>query len=497
MVRKMGQKGSKRRRVIVSTLCAALCSSVLGASAVRASTVQASTVQASRVQASAVQDSGPSTYTTTISVNPSGKVTGAISDQLIGLSVESSTLNNGYRYDDVGNLAQLLRNLGSSVFRFGGNTADTSYTDDTPRILAGIDRLAKASGWSVIWTENLAEFNAARVTADARALTATLGSKLFAIACGNEPDMFVYGGTRPESYTADDYLAQEAACFQAIRQGAAHAPLAGPDTAWNPAWLAAFAAREAGQVAALDQHYYPLGCAQPGDNPTTLAAYLLSPALARTEAAHFNVFAAAARTARAPLMITETNSACDGGVHGLSNAYASALWAVDYLLTGAEHGVHGMNFHGGLNTLCAGYTVLCQVGISTYSPQPIYYGMLFTHLFRTGAFLPVKVSMSARAGNIAAFADKPSQPGSIRVMVENLSEYQARATLRLGAYRGAVSVLHLTGPSLLATSGVEIQGATVAANGSLTPGKPDVVQCGSDGCAIPIAPYSAVLVTLG
>jgi hypothetical protein len=485
MVRKMGQIGRRRRRVIVAALCAALCGATLAA---------ASTARAS---GSATATAVPS-YATTVAVGVAGKVTESVTDQLVGLSVESSTLNNGYRYDDVGNIAQLLKSLGSGVLRFGGNTADTSYTDATPKILDGIDRLAKASGWSALWTENLDKFNAARVTSDAKALTAALGSKLFGIACGNEPDQYPLDGIRSASYTVGDYLAQEGACLAAIRKGAAHAPLAGPDTAWNPVWLDAFAAKYAGQVAALDQHYYALGCADNGANPATLATTLLSSAQARTEAAHFAVFAAAARTARAPLMISETSTACDGGVHGLSNTYASALWAVDFLLTGADHGVHGMNFQGGLNTLCSGYTVLCQTGKTAYTPAPIYYGMLFTHLFRTGGFVPINITTPSAAGNIAAFADRPSGPGNVRVMVENMSKDEADVSLRLGAWRGEAYVLHMTGASLSATTGVEIQGATVAANGTLTPGKPDPIKCGVDGCTVfPMAPYSAALVTIG
>jgi hypothetical protein len=86
---------------------------------------------------------------------------------------------------------------------------------------------------------------------------------------------------------------------------------------------------------------------------------------------------------------------------------------------------------------------------------------------------------------------------SLRLIVENLSQYQADAALRVGGHPGSAAVLHLTAPSLLATSGVRIQGAAVTADGSFTHGTPDTVRCSSGSCPVTIAPYAAVLVTVG
>ena len=440
--------------------------------------------------------SGPEVYQARVTVNTSGKVTGEISTRYIGLSFESGTLNSG-KFDDVGDLAQLLRNLGHSVMRFGGNSVDTSFQGITPSALVGLARLVQASGWTVLYSENLGEFHAARVTADARAVSVALGSGLFGFACGNEPDVFGGNGIRPRSYTGSDYLSEAATCFAAIRAGAPNAALEGPDAAGAPYWLAEYAVKEGGTVSWFGQHYYPLGCGLHGKSPAQLAGTLLSPALTAKEIATFTRAAADAKTAGAQLRMTETNSACGGGARGLSDSYAAALWVVDYLLTGAEHGVHGMNFHGGLDTSCQGYTPLCQVGTNEYAAQPIYYGMLFTHLLGAGHLLPVTVSTSSPAGNVTAFALKPLTGGGLRLMVENLSQYQADVALRVGGNPGTATVLQMTGPSLLATSGVEIQGARVGANGSFTPGKPNTVQCTSGSCPVTIAPYTAVLVTVG
>ena len=157
-----------------------------------------------------------------------------------------------------------------------------------------------------------------------------------------------------------------------------------------------------------------------------------------------------------------------------------------------------MYFHtGSLNANCDGYPVLCQTGANSYSAQPIYYGLLFAHLLGTGRFLPVKVSLPPQSGgNVAAFALKPPDGGS-RLMLENLSGKQLDATLRLGASSGYATVLRLTGPGPLATSGIQIQGASVAANGDFAPGSPDIVHCAPRSCSVTLAPYSAAQITVG
>ena len=437
----------------------------------------------------------PGVYQTTVVVDTSGDVAGEIGNGYIGLSFESGTVNSGH-FTDAGDLAQLLRNLGGSVMRIGGNSVDTSYTGITPSALAGLASLVKAAGWTVLYSEDLGHFNAAQVTADVKAVNAALGSSLYAFACGNEPDDYKGNGLRPKTYTESDYLTESAKCLAAVRAGAPGSPLEGPDAA-HATWLEKYAALWSGVITALGEHYYALGCDTAGKSNAQLASILLSPAQAAEEATAFTQAEAGAEIADAPLRITETNSACHGGFHGLSNSYASALWVIDYLLTGAEHGVSGMNFHGALNNHCLGYTPLCQVGTNEYAAQPVYYGMLFTRLLGAGQLLPVTVATSSSAGNVAAFALKPASGGGLRLIVENLSNTTTDATLLVGGDASTASVLHLTAPSLLATSGVKIQGASVAANGTLDPGPPTTVGCSPGNCPITLGPYTAALVTIG
>jgi hypothetical protein len=445
----------------------------------------------------AVPSSG--TFAATITVQPSEAVVGSTNNQYIGLSFESGTLNGG-QFDDVGDLPQLLRNLGTGVMRFGGNSVDTSFTRVSPSALAGLVRLAKATGWTVLYSENLGHFKAKTVTRDARTVSAALGRYLAAFACGNEPDLFPNVGLRSPSYSEREYLNQTSSCLAAVRAGAPTAPIEGPDTS-GIGWLPGYAATAPAPLRWLGQHYYPMGCGLGGRSPAAFAAAMLSPAQTAKEAAFFSAAAQAAAVAYAPLRISETNTACHGGAVGVSDAYASALWVVDYLLTGVEHGVTGFNFHGGLSAVCNGYTPLCQVGVDEYAAQPIYYGLLFTHLLGSGNLLPVTVTTPEPSDNVAAFALKPAGSGAakvtLRVIAENLTGAAANVTLRVRGGASSAAVLYLTGPSLLATSGVRIQGASVAADGSFAPGAPDTVKCSSGRCRVTLAPYSAALVTVG
>jgi hypothetical protein len=460
---------------VLAAVCAFLCASLTAGQPARAASVQA--------------------YYATVSVSASGSPVGSITSHFIGLSFESGTLNSG-SFTSQGNLAALLANLGSGFMRFGGNSVDTAFTGVTPTALAGLVSLVSAANWPVLYSEDLGHFNAQQATADAQAVSAALGSRLLAIGCGNEPDEYSGDGLRPRHYTLAQYLSDVTACYQAIRAGAPGVPLEGPDTGNFRLFLPGYVGAESHTIGFIGQHYYPLGCTAPVTDPAGWAGTLLSPGLAAAEGARLASAAALARSAHLPLLVTETNSACHGGIPGLSDSYAAALWVIDYLLTGAERGVHAMEFHTGLNTSCAGYTALCKVANLTYVPQPLYYGLLFTHLLGTGKLRPVTVSMSAKIGNLAAFALAPGG-GGLRVVLENLSPARAEVTVLPAGLTGPASVVRLAGPSLLATSGITIAGDSVGADGSfrLAPGAP--VPCSIAGCAVDLPGYSAALLTTG
>ncbi|GAA0798626.1 glycosyl hydrolase family 79 C-terminal domain-containing protein [Spirilliplanes yamanashiensis] len=450
-------------------------------------------VAAIAATAAVQQAAHAATVQATVTVQLSGTPRGTLAEGHLGLSFESMPrtndggVNSG-KFDARGNLPQLLRTLGPGTLRLGGNSVDRTYARATPAALQGLVRLSDATGWRYVYSTNLAHYDAAATTADAAAVRAALGPRLRSLVCGNEPDLYAANGYRPAGWTVGAYVAEANRCLAVLRAQAPGVPVSGPDTA-TPGWLPAYAGAQRGAVTLLNHHHYPLSnCNGPNGSATALIAKGKRADEARLVASA----AATARGAGMRLVMSEVNSAACGGIAGVSDTYASALWALDYVFAGVANGAHGMYFHGALDRACTGYTALCETAPHQYRAQPIYYGLLLARLAGTGAVLPTTVST---AGNLAAHTVRGAD-GRVRVVLANMSADTVRTSLRAGDRTGAGSLLRMTAPSLTATSGVRIQGRTVAADGTFTPDAATPVTCTAGTCPVTLAPYGAAVVTL-
>ncbi|MER8186832.1 glycosyl hydrolase family 79 C-terminal domain-containing protein [Kitasatospora sp. NPDC094015] len=425
----------------------------------------------------------------TVTIGADQAAIGTLPADFLGFSYESTHLESG-EFDAQGSYPQLLKNLGPGVLRFGGNTVDKDFKTSSPEALAALRRLTDATGWRVIYSENGARFDAAAVTKDVAAVSAALGPALTALACGNEPSSWQSKGYRPAGYGSDDLPADAQRCLDAVRKGAPQVPFAGPDLA-STGMLPAYAAWAKGKIGLLDQHYYAISGCRSKD---ATAAGLLSRERASAAASTIGKLSATAAGLGVPLRLSETNSISCGGIAGVTDGYASALWMADFLLTAAEHGAAGVNIHGGLSgtyltgALGNAYSPILSDGKRHYTAAPSYYGMLLAHQLGTGKVVPAKIS---GGGNLAAHAVRNAD-GTTRVLLENLDGAPATLGVQVGSAT-RVSVLTMTAPGLDAKTGVTIQGASVAADGSFTPGAPDHADCPGGTCRITLAPYTAVV----
>ena len=427
-----------------------------------------------------------------VTVNLTGAARGTLSAGYLGLSFESNPyadggVNSG-KFDAKGNLPQLLRTLGAGTLRLGGNSVDRTYPKASPAALQGLVRLGDATGWRYVYSTNLAHYDAANTTADAAAVRAALGGRLKSLVCGNEPDLYRNNNYRPSSYSVTAYVTEANRCLSVMRAQAPGVPVSGPDTA-TPGWLPGYASAQRGKVGLLNHHHYPLSNC---NGPNGTATNLVAKAKRSSEAGLIASAAATARDNDMRLVMSEVNSAACGGITGVSNTFASALWALDYIFAGVENGATGMYFHGALDKACSGYTPLCETSAGQYKAQPIYYGLLFANLAGTGAVLPTTLNTSA---NIAAHTVRAAD-GTVRVVLVNLGWDTVQTSLKAGTRGGAGSLLRMTAPTLASTSGYQIQGRTVNADGSFTPAAATALTCTSGTCPVTLQPYSAALVTL-
>jgi hypothetical protein len=431
-----------------------------------------------------------------------------------GLSFELTSLRQIARFWRSGNMVALLRSLGPGVLRFGGASADTriAWNDRaTPlpswatagleaRDLRELKRLADRSGWQVLLTIGLAHFDIRAAAREAAAAKAALGGSLVGFELGNEPNSYAEHGLRTLPWRFLLYAGEARAYWRAIAKTAPGVPLYGPDVSGSTIFKR-WGRGEARRLhpAVLTAHHYPLGCRQV---PAPTIEALLSPHVRALEAVSVRRFMAVAHASAIPFRLDETNTVSCGGVSGISDTFASALWATDYLAGAMAAGMAGINLHGNPAN-CAGYTPLCAPTPQTLlngelRAQPEWYALVLERALIGDRPVRAIVSQQGR-GNLDITALQ-SPGGGLHVVVvddDPLEDPPSVVSLRVGRRFGAASLLALTAPSPTAESGVKLGGRTVARDGGWhqpaalphSPNHGGIVK-------VQLPPSSAMLVTL-
>jgi hypothetical protein len=432
----------------------------------------------------------------------------------LGLSFEVAALPQIASYASEGDLVTMLRSLGVGVLRFGGVTADeqVGWVDEaTPQpawasraleagSLRGLGSLAAASGWGVLLTLGLGHFEPQAAAREAAAAKAALGSSLEAIEIGNEPDSYARHGLRAVPWTPEQYDEQVDSYRSAIEALAPGIPLAGPDTSGSSAyekWGLSEAIYQ--RPALLTGHHYPLSCAQ---HPAPTIGMLLSPQTRELEERSLRRYLLVAQETEVPFRLDETNTVSCGGVSGISDTFASALWAVSYMTQAMSMGVAGINLQGN-PTNCVGYTPVCapdgEAAVTgELEAQPVWYALLLAKALVGERPLRTIVGPAHRP-NVVASAFEAADGTTQFVLVDD-DPPGARGTamrLHVGSGFHGATVLSLTAPSPEALAGVELGGRAVAANGSWS--QPPVLPHAANEngvITVDLAPSSAALVTV-
>ncbi len=406
-----------------------------------------------------------------------------VQQRFLGLSFEVSDLALIAGYGTRGDLPELLRSLGPGLLRFGGISADTrtAWTDEVVRRPAWASNtigpedfrhlrvLAQESGWSVLLTVGLAHYDpgaAAREVASAKAI---LGPWLAGIEIGNESDAYARHGFRRQPWGPGRYLAQVTAYRRAIDRLAPGIPLAGPDVSgsrsfqsWGPAEV------RSQQPAMLTGHHYPLGCHLVH---TASIQRLLSPLIRAREGTSLTRYMQVASRAHIPLRVDEANTVSCGGVAGISDTFAAALWATSYIAHTMTVGVAGINLEGN-PARCTGYSVVCasspaRLAAGQLQVQPEWYALLLARALVGDR--PLRTSIRGPAGTNITSTALLAPDGTMRLVLvdeEPPGSPAASVHVRVGAGYRTANAIALTAPSPQALSGASLGGSSVAADGS-------------------------------
>jgi len=510
----------------------------------------------------ASEPSGPTTAFTLNASKDSGnpKLTG--DNQ--GFSVESADFAHGYLTKQL--MSQRLKTLGPyGVVRLGGYSMDLvwpafgAYANaPAPAEAIGgtVDQgdmdalkpLLDDSGWKVTLGIPLKKLlsddqikNPTRdpspavtldqVVAEVKAAHDTLGDDLLSVELGNEFDNVT-------TLTGAQYYAKLKEVSEAINAAVpgVHLKMTGPsantgttntkldefvtameaDTATDPRKL----------MTELTSHFYP--GSHCGRSTLSLEKLMSATTWTSTQTKLDGIIATGAKLSHPiPSVINESNSASCSGQPGVSDAYATSLWSLDYLMQAAKTGIGRVAFHTNTKAICGDfqqrtspnypisyryYGAFCakdqaELDRNQLSAAPLYYGLWAFRQVPQGRFMDLDLGASALPQLRAYAAEGPR--GETTVVLINVQDPSSTTstsdavTVNLPStfQKASQVVLRSTDPAGLGSmnaSAISLGGSQVLPNGASTGTPTSVpVDVQHKSATVTVAPGTASIVTFG
>ena len=386
------------------------------------------------------------------------------------------------------------------VVRIGGDSTDASWVPGAgvrPPWFAGYTYPLTA-GW-LATTAAFAHQVHARMTlgldlaarqpalagAEARAFAAAFGrGSIAALEIGNEPNLYdkiaeflLAGGAKVKARAAGYGPAQWRREIDAVTAALPAADpgwtLAGPALAagekalgagaWTRRMGALLAAEPA--VRTLTVHRYPLKRCFTGPRspqyPTI--AHLLSQYSTTGLADGVKLWVRTAAAHGDRVRVDELNSVACRGKAGVSDTFASALWATDVLFSLASAGVAGVNVHTLPGSFYAPFTFSESGGRWSAHVLPEYYGLaLFAQAAPAGSRL-VAVTGASHSTSLSAWATRAASGATRLVLIDKHPGRPRTVVVAPPAGTRTATVERMTAPGVAATGGVTLGGRTFGA----------------------------------
>ncbi len=412
----------------------------------------------------------------------------------------------------------------SLLVRVGGNSADHTFWEPTvrrmphwvfeltPAWLRAARALLHRVRVRLILDLNLVTDSPMAAAHWARAAENELPHRSIAgFEIGNEPDIYSrwFWMTRmartrdadtdilPPDLTARDYTRDFHSYARLLKRIAPGVPLFGPAAA-NPSrhlsWISTLVAGAHGDLDVVSGHRYPYSaCLGPASGSYPTIARVLSEHASAGVARSLQAAVRVAHRAGLPFRVTELNSVTCGGLPGVSNSFATALWAPDALFELIRSGVDGVNIHVRTDAINAAFA-FSRHGLV---PRPLLYGVImFRRALGAGADLvPVRLS-GTRSPHLKVWAVRVAG-GRLHVLVIDKGSRPATVELRVPP-AGPASVQRLRAPSASATSRVTLDGQWLGRDGRWRGRRATrTIAPTASGYTLTVGRYSAALVSIG
>ncbi|HET6866825.1 MAG TPA: glycosyl hydrolase family 79 C-terminal domain-containing protein [Solirubrobacteraceae bacterium] len=413
---------------------------------------------------------------------------------------------------------------GPLILRIGGDSADHSFWSPrgrkmpdwayalTPAYLARLRALVTRDRVKLIVDLNLLTDTPFTAAAWAHAAETSLPhGSIAGFEIGNEPDLYERRywvdmtarsplSTRPMplDLTPATYVGDFADYARVLGEGSPDIPLIGPAVG-HPRlalpFVAALIGAERPELGMVTGHLYPYSkCAKdPKSSSYPTVARLLSRHATSAFATDLSSAVALAHQAGLKFRLTEFNSVTCGGKIGVSNTFATALWAPDALFTAMRAGVDGANLHVRDDTYNAPFTI----DRSGLHPRPLLYGLeMFTRTLGPQAQLVRLHLAAARSLNLSAWAVQ-IKGRILHVLLIDKGSRSVRVDLRLPTHATG-TVQRLLAPSPYSRSGVTLDGQQLNYAGEWTgaPRTETITPTARGGYELTVARRSAALMSV-
>lgn len=448
-----------------------------------------------------------------------GAVAVPVSQSFLGLSTEYWTIPGWARHlNALGRVISSISPQTPLVLRIGGSSANRMFWapsrelaewrfDTTPAWLMQLRRIVARFGVHVILDLNLDTGTPQTAVQWVRAAKAGLPARsIVGFEIGNEADTYNHAswqrlmgarvGSRalPRRITPDTYSNSYRLYATALARVDPGVPLFGPALSKplsHLRWISNLLTGPHPGLGAITVHRYPLSaCSRPGARMFPTIARLLSENATGGMARTIDPAISTARRAGLPVEVTELNSVTCGGREGVSDAFASALWAPDALFELVKAGAGSADIHVRANAVNAAFSLTPRGLVA----NPLLYGLeLFSRtLGPKPQFVPLRLQTAASL-RLKAWAVRVGT-NRLHVLLINKGINAARVSLRIPSL-AHVSAQQLLAPLATSTSGVTLDGQHLDAQGRWRGRRATVALRPGSGYAVTVRGLSATLLT--